>query len=288
MKHIQHTLKRSIQAVALAMTTLPLSAQTVHINIDNATFIQPLIEHLASEYEKVEPSFSVQFVSGGSAGDATIALSGETDNVMARYFILPVANAEAEILKEKKIQKGVNYKVAHELFVERSVDDQLDHPDQKQLPGTVYSLSGRYAESTSLLAQVLKVPSKNIRGKKILGREENVLTIVRNRQDAISVNAASLVYDLQTREPVSGVAVLPIDLDGNNKVSDEERRALANLDLLTAYLDNTGNALPTANINVRTTSPSVSQFIDWVATKGQHYLAHYGYLRANSNLTAQK
>lgn len=288
MKKINTIIKRCFQVLALTATVLPLSAQTVRINVDEASFTRPLIEKLVSEYKKKEPAFEVQFVSDGTACDASISISNPTGDAIARYFILPVTNVEAEILKEKKVQKGVNQKLVKEIFVECTLDEQLDDIDKKQLQGTVYALSGKHSQSTSLLAKSLNVDEKDIKGKKILGREENVLAIVKKRPDAISVNAASLIYDQTTRRPVAGVAVLPVDLDGNNKVSDEEREAIANIDLLTAYLAHSNNALPAADITILSDNHNVKAFVSWASTNGQKFLGALGYLKAERQLAAQK
>lgn len=291
MKQVSYIQKRAFHALAFAALVAPLKAQTVRINVDGASFTKPLIEKLVSEYQKIEPGFNAQFVDGSKASDATVSISDQSGGnayTVARFFLLPIANAEAQILRDKKVQKGMNQKLAHEIFVERSIDEQLDNPAKKSLPSTVYALSGKYSASTALLAKSLNVEEKNIRGKKILGREENVLSVVRKRADAIAVNVASLVYDSLTRKPVSGVAVLPVDLDGNNKVTAEEREALGNIDQLTAYLDSSANALPTGDVSIETGNPHIVRFVQWASGSGQHHVAGYGYLKANSKLTAQK
>lgn len=288
MKTINHIVKRIFQIAVVATVVSPISAQTVKINVDDALFTQPLIEKLVEEYQKVEPAFKAQIVNGDVVSDASISISNDAKNVIARYFILPVANSEAQILSEKKVQKGINQKVAKELFVERTVDEQLDNPDKKQLPGTVYTLSGKHSELTNLLAESLDVLVKDIRGKKVLGREENLISVIKKRPDAISVDVASLVYDHKTRKPIEGIAVLPVDLDGNNKVSDEERDALGDLDLLTTFLDTSSNALPTGNVGINSDNASVKRFVSWASTYGQKYLASFGYLKTFNDYTAQK
>lgn len=119
-----------------------------------------MIEKLVSEYQKIEPGFNAQFVDGSKASDATVSISDQSGGnayTVARFFLLPIANAEAQILRDKKVQKGMNQKLAHEIFVERSIDEQLDNPAKKSLPSTVYALSGKYSASTALLAKSLNV-----------------------------------------------------------------------------------------------------------------------------------
>lgn len=283
---------RIIFTAALIAAPSITRAQTVRINIGNAPFTRPLVEKLAGEYQKLNPSFKAEIVNSTDEADARVDIT-TTDNTntnsLARYFILPIANSDNAILGEKKVQKGLNEKVTKEIFVERSFDDIIDSPDKKQLPGTVYSLSGKHAATTALLANSLDVDVKNIRGKKVIGREENVITVVKNRHDAIAVDVANLVYDNTTRKPVSGLTVLPIDLDGNGKVTDDERAALTSIDSLTDFISNQGKtSLPTGNVSISSQNKDADAFIVWATTAGQDYVNTLGYLKNNTQNVAMK
>lgn len=286
---------RHIQALAAVVFTLvssQLSAQTVKISIADAQFTKPLIEKLVGEYHKANPSFNAEIVSTaeGSLADVSITDSESNDqSVVARYVLLPVANVNSALLTDKKFQKGLNSKLAKELFVQKSVEEQIDNPDAKKLPATVYALSGSRSVTTNLLARSLNVTAKDIAGKKILGKEENAIAVVQKREDAVSVSIPSLIYDSSSRKPVDGLTVLPVDLDGNDKVTDAERAAVADIDALTAYIASSANSsLPVGDIRISTDNKYVQKFVSWVATQGQDYLKEFGYLKASDRLTAQK
>lgn len=284
--------RNNILAIAAVVIALPLQAQTVKINIADAQFTRPLIETLAKEYAKQNPSFSAEFTSKADSSDATVDLSEaavSAGSVVARFVVLPIANTQSPVLTEKKVQRGVTAKVSHQLFAQPTTDELIDGEAPKALPGTVYTLTGKYATTTRLLANSLSIDPKELRGKKILGKEENAITVVKARPDAVSVGVASLVYDPTTRRPVDGITVLPVDLDGNNRVSDEERAAAGNLDALTTILSSVNRpAVPVGDISISTTNPEVEKFICWAATDGQDYLSLLGYLRANPSLIAKK
>lgn len=290
-QHIFRTTRNILLAAAVALPSVA-GAQTVRINVADAQFTRPLIEKLASEYQKQNPSFNVEFVNSAEGSDATVSITSDNSTntgAVARYFLLPIANSSNAILGEKKVQKGINEKVAREIFVQRSYDDIVDNPDKKQLPGTVYSLSGKHSTTTDLLASALNVGAKDIKGKKILGREENVITVVSKRPDAIAVDVASLIYDKSTRKPVSGVTILPIDIDGNGKVTDEERAALDNIDSLTEYIDNQNKtSLPTGNVRISSQNKETDAFVVWATTSGQEYVNSLGYLKNNVQDVALK
>lgn len=293
MKSIINTTLKAIIFGALVAAPSLSNAQSIRINVADATFTRPLIEKLVSEYQKQNPDFKAEIVSNASeSSDAIVSITD--DNItstatIARYFLLPVANASNSILNEKKVQKGLNGKLTREIFVQKTLDELIDDQDKKDLPGTVYTLSGKHATTTSLLANSLNVDVKDLKGKKVIGREENVITVVKKRPEAIAVDVASLVYDNSTRKPVNGLAVLPIDIDGNGKISDEERSALTSIDALTEYI-NTQNktSLPTGTVRIDSHNKDIDAFLVWTSNEGQNFLGSEGYLKNNTQYVAQK
>lgn len=258
------------------------AVQPVKISVADAQFTRPLISKWIAEYKKVNPDFNAEVVVASAQTEAVVTIVPQFSvdrKVVGRFFILPIVNADNDILADKKVQKGLNGKLQREIFVQKNIDEYLDNREKKSLPGTVYSLAGKHAAVTTLLANSLNVAANEIKGKKILGKEENALSVVRKQKDAISVNVASLVYDEATRRPVSGITVLPTDLNGDGKVSEEERSAFTTLDSLTSYLSaSAGNTLPSGSIRIDSSDGQLEQFMAWVENEGQQYLKDYGYL----------
>lgn len=267
-------------------------AQNLQINVSDAQFTRQMMERLIKEYNKVNPEFTATVVDTREKVDASVSLSGQDDvNSIGRFAILPIANSENELLRNKKVVKGLSNKLKHQIFVERDLLEELDAEEEgeKQLPGTVYSLTGSHAITTTLVARDLSITPNRVKGKKILGSEENLISAVRSHQDAIAFNVASLAYDSNTYQPVEGLTVLATDLDGNGRISDEERSVISSLDKLTDYLDKLPHtSLPIGNISIKTDNQELRRFVDWASTEGQGYLSPYGFLKANKALTAQK
>lgn len=289
-KNIFRTAQIVLTAAALALPSIA-EAQTVRINISDAQFTRPLIEKLVGEYQKQNPSFKAEIIATADAGDATVSITPyrqESIGTIANYILLPIANSNNALLSDKKVQKGLNDKLAHEIFVEKSIDEYVDSKDSKQLPGTVYTLSGKHSTTTELLANTLNVDVKSLKGKKIIGREENVITVVKNRPDAVAFDVATLVYDKTTHQPVSGLTIIPTDLNGDNKVTDDERAAIASLDALNEYVANQrSTSLPTGSIRLSSQDKDADAFVIWASTTGQNYVSSLGYLKSTADV-AQK
>ena len=287
--------KSKVTAVLLTcLMWLPMMslAQNLQINVSDAQFTRQMMERLIKEYNKVNPEFTATVVDTREKADASVSLSGQDEvNSIGRFAILPIANSENELLHNKKVVKGLSNKLMHQIFVERDLLEELDDEEdgEKQLPGTVYSLTGSHAITTTLVARDLSITPNRVKGKKILGSEENLISAVKSHQDAIAFNVASLAYDSNTHQPIEGLTVLATDLDGNGRISDEERQVIGNLDQLTDYLDKLPHTgLPIGNISIKTDNQELRRFVDWASTEGQGYLSLYGFLKANKALTAQK
>ena len=282
----------AIVALALLSGTMAAHAQKVRIGIKDASFAKSLMENLATEYNKTSSNIQVEIVNSTDA-DANIQINNNALGSVAKFVILPIANSSNELLTNKKLRKGINEKLGKQIFVQQTYDEVLDadeyDSDEKELPGTVYSLAGSKAYITQLFAKNLHTTPNQLKGKKVVGREENILSVVKQTPDAISFNVANLIYNLSNRQPQQGISVLNIDLDGNGKVSDEEKEALANIDALSSYLNRTSNpGVAVGNIAVSSSNQNVKDFVAWVQSKGQEIVEKQGFLKVNGTLTAQR
>jgi hypothetical protein len=284
--------KKILIAALLGVTSA--QAQDIRINVSEALFSRPLVENLATEYNRLHPGVRIEVVTTPDA-DGDVKADGGALNSIGRFFVLPIANSNNILLQNRKVQKGLTPKLSRQLFVERDYLETLDAQEtgEKVLPGTVYSLSGGKAAITKLVAGRLQVSPSQIKGKKIIGQEENAIKVVLTHDDAISFNLASLVYDVQTGKPRQGLSVLNSDLDGDGKVSQEERDALANIATLTAYLEQVGSgSVPQGYLTIDTQNSRLQQFVSWVQQQGQEVVNRLGYLRVQQHqqdkLTAKR
>lgn len=289
--NIQAQLKAvAVLTIALFSGSITVSAQKVRIGVKEVTFAKSLMECLASEYNKENAGVEIEIVSTADA-DANVQIADNGLASVGKFIILPIANSENEILNNKKLRKGVNETIEKKIFVQPTYEEVLDAEEEgeQQLSGTVYSLSGSKAQTTRLFAEKLHTTPNHLKGKKILGREENVISVVKQQADAISFNVANLIYDLNNRQPQQGISVLSVDLDGNGKVSDQERTALANIDTLTDYLNKVVTpGIAVGDVVIASDNQQVRDFVTWTQAKGQEIVAKQGFLKAQNALTAQK
>jgi phosphate transport system substrate-binding protein len=105
---------------------------------------------------------------------------------------------------------------------------------------------------------------------------------VRRDPLGIGFNNVNFAYDASTLKPISGLAIVPLDLDGDGAVEPEES-FYASRDALTAAIARGAYPSPPARdlflVAKGTPSrPAVVEFLRWVLTEGQAFVAQTGYI----------
>jgi phosphate transport system substrate-binding protein len=103
------------------------------------------------------------------------------------------------------------------------------------------------------------------------------------RQDPLGVgfNNIGFAYDLATGVPLEGLAIIPIDLNGNGQI-DPEESFYGTRDELTQAIAARQYPFPPARelylVTKGEPSPAVRDFLRWVLTDGQAFVADAGYV----------
>lgn len=272
------------------------------IVMTGARFFYPILEKWIADYEAEYPGKQVTLIARGMSDpegvelvvDAYPDLGGldpQASDVfqLARYAVLPIANAQSAFAKTYA-PKGLSEKEIKALYF----NDLLAENDQKtQAPASsIFYTRLQKAGLPTAFAQHYGYGQSRIKGKAIAGADEHLLKAVQKDPEGVGYATPALAYDVQTRLPKEGLTVIPTDLDGNGKVSAEEK-APANLDaLLAAIQAEKGKGLPIAPIylHFKTENHSLAalHFAQWLLEKGTKDLAHFGYLSAPEPVKEQQ
>jgi len=104
------------------------------------------------------------------------------------------------------------------------------------------------------------------------------------RQDPLGTgyNNLNFAYDADTGRPVSGLQVVPLDLNENGRIDPEEGFYASKADLMNAIAEGRYPSPPSRALNLVTKGKPdglVKAFIEWVMTAGQQYLGEVGYIQ---------
>lgn len=98
----------------------------------------------------------------------------------------------------------------------------------------------------------------------------------------IGYNNIGFAYDEKTHKPVDGIGIVPIDINGNGKLDPEENFYSSKDKVTLAILADIYPSPPARQLyfvsNGKVTDPLVKEFLKWVLTDGQKYVAEGGYV----------
>ncbi|GGB84157.1 hypothetical protein [Dyadobacter sediminis] len=197
---------------------------------------------------------------------------------IGRYALLPVANSKSEFAKEYA-EKGLNEKTYKQLFFH---DIYAEKDKSITTPFTVYTRLQK-AGAPVTFAKYFGYEQQQIKGKTIAGADEHLIKALLKDETGITYTVPGLAYDLNTRKPVDGITVIPVDQDNNGRITKEEKQ-VDNLDQIIDKLetDKVRN-VPVEYIHLsiakNNSNPEAKKFLLWVASHGEQDLRQFGYLK---------
>lgn len=263
------------------------------VRVTGARFAYPLLQNWIDRFSKEHPDIQVIIESRGSADpsqyDVLLEAFEHPDEVrqqreyvyIARYAVLPIANSRSQfaaVYREKGLNKDLISGIFfHDLFADKS---ELEI----KAPFTVYTRLQK-AGVPIIFSSYFGYEQKDIRGKSIAGADEHLIKALLRDTTGISYAPLSLVYSHTSGKPLDGIDVLPVDLNGNGRVSDEEKfyedlpSVIAHLEKGTpTNLQNIPIAYLHFSVDKKTASPEVLRFLTWLINNGVSDLHSFGYL----------
>ena len=308
-KTITSALLLSITIAVSAQTTEPVTqpekADNASLNsvqsepkvivVTGARFSYKLVEKWIDAYNKVNPSVQIIVESRGSADplkydilaevyeqDEEIKKTREYINV-GRYAILPVATASSSFAKAY-LDKGLNTELINQIFFHDIFADQEKQKPIKA-PFTVYTRLQKAGVPT-VFSKYFGHEQKDIKGTGIAGADAHLLKALLRDSTGVTYLPLPLIYDEHTRKPIEGLTVLPVDFNGNKKITEEEK-FYDNLDNVIGQLEavepgdikNIPIEYLHLSVDKQKASAEAIDFLKWVNENGQADLHEFGYLK---------
>ena len=264
------------------------------VRVTGVRFAYPLVQKWIDDFNKEYPDIQVIIESRGSSDpsqyDVLIEAYEHSDEIkksreyiyFARYAILLVANSSSKFAA-KYGDKGLNKDLILQLFFH---DIYADKENQREINDqyTIYTRLQK-AGLPITFSNYFGYEQKDVKGKAIAGADEHLLKAILRDSTGVSYLPLSLIYDDETKKVKNGLTVLPVDLNGNDKVNDEEK-FYEELSVVTKRLDN-ASLKQTKNVPIEYLHFSVDKkgvsadaitFLRWVVRNGEKDLHDFGYL----------
>ena len=258
--------------------------------ITGVRFAYPLVEKWIRDYSASNPNVEIvidsRTITDPEKYDLLIEAYEHEKEVkatreyvsIARYALIPVANSTSQFAKEYG-DKGLNEKLIKQIFFH---DIYAEKNKDVTVPFTIYTRIQK-AGAPLTFAKYFGYEQQNIKGKAIAGADEHLIKALLKDETGITYTTPGLAFDLASRKPVTGITIIPVDLDGNGRVAKDEKLT-ENLDLLVTALEtqkvkNVPVEYLHFSIGKQSTNQEAKKFLLWVADHAEADLHQYGYLK---------
>ncbi len=273
--------KNIFTIATLALTfALNINAQSEKVNIKVSKSIRPLVEKLVEEYKKDNAGADFEFVSAkaqDAEGGIQFTTGDEQAVSFARLAVLPVTTKDSEA-DQLLHDAHLNSKKLKNLFF---VKDELEDEDRKETKAekAVHIYTGNSQQSASrAYAAHFSHEASDFKGKKISGDDSFLNTAISRDPLGVTINSLSNVYDLNSRQVRSDLAIVSLDVDKQSRQVLEQ----GGLDEIIALLEKREiEEIPTANVGLayNHSDSAASKFAQWVLAHGSEYVHQYGLLQ---------
>ena len=212
------------------------------ITISGAFALYPMTTIWAEEFKKIHPKVRIDISAGGAGKGMTDALSGIVDLGMfsrgitneekakgvwwiavAKDAVLPTINSNSLYLEAIKKQ-GLTKEKFSKLFINWEIktwQELLNLESAEKTNINIYTRADACG-AAQMWGEYLGKNQESLMGIGIYG-DPGMADAVRTDPFGIGYNNIIYIYDVTTRQKHPGLEVIPIDIDENGIIDDEER-----------------------------------------------------------------
>lgn len=275
------------------------------ISISGAFALYPMAVLWAEEFQKLNPDVRIDISAGGAGKGMTDALSQMVDLGMFSREVTPEeqvkgawyiavakdavvgtynpANESAKLIAEK----GMTKQMLIDIYLNQKIKtwgELYNTNDKTRLNAYTRSDACGAAE---MWGKFLGSNQESLKGVGVFG-DPGIADAVKNDKYALGYNNVNYAFDMNTRKPYTGVAVVPIDLNNDGVITDDERFYDSLDDIMEAIASDKYPSPPARDLYFvskgKPTNIAVLAFLEWIVTDGQKFVHNAGYV----NLTEEK
>jgi len=271
------------------------------ITISGAFALYPITVKWAEEFQKLHPHVTINISAGGAGKGMADALSHMVDLGMfskavspeekakgawwiavSKDAVLPTINASNPVLQILKT-KGMTRQIFYNIFIAGTVKTWGQAANtSNSMELQAFTRSDACGAADMWAKFLFNKKQEDLQGLGLNG-DPGVADAVRRNIGSIGYNNLNFVYDMQTRRKYQGLEVIPIDLDGNGKISPDEYFYNTLDDVMNAINDGRYPSPPARELYMvsggKPASRLVMTFLRWILTDGQKYVNEAGYVK---------
>lgn len=283
----------------------PIKELNGKITISGAFALYPLIVKWAEEFQQLHPKIEFDITTGGAGKGITDILTKKVDLGMISHTIefsqtdeniiyFPVAkdaivliiNALNPVLPDL-IKKGISKQNASKIWVTEEIKTWGEITETTDTnPIRLYTRSDACGAAETFALWIDK-QQKDLTGTGVFG-DPGMIKAIQKDKLGFGYNNLSYAYNPQNNQPYPGIQILPIDINNDGKITQEEEFYNTRNDIIQAIIDSIYPIPPARELYLISNNipqrPEVRTFLQYILTEGQKYNISMGY----TSLTEEK
>ena len=269
------------------------------INISGAFALYPLAVKWSEEYQKANPGIRFNISAGGAGKGMADALSGTVDLGMfsreiareekekgawwisvARDAVIPTINAKNPVLDILK-NRGLTREEFKKIYLTGEIENwkQLSGIDT-DLAINVFTRSDACG-AAGTWAAYLGEKQEDLKGIGVFGDPGLADAVVKDEK-GVGFNNTIYLYNIKTGHKNPGIEVIPVDVDGNGILDQEEAFYDKSEQVLAAIAEGKYPSPPARELYLvskgEPRKTAVLDFLKWILLKGQTFVPESGYV----------
>ncbi len=268
------------------------------ITLSGAWALYPMAVRWGEEFQKLHPNVKVEVSAGGAGKGMADAIGGLVDIGMVSraidpseiekgaYPIAVTKDAVVPTINEKNpvlndiLSKGIKRKTFVDIYINGTVKtwgEVAGKPEIKQ-EIHVYTRSDA-AGAPEIWAKYLGKKQENLNGTGVYG-DPGLLAAVQKDPLGIGYNNYNYALDMQSGQPVSGIQIVPFDVNENGIVDTDEDISTKEKTITAIKKGVFPHPPAREEYFVTKGKPTglAAEFIKWTLTDGQKFLDEVGYI----------
>lgn len=276
------------------------------ITISGAFALYPMTTRWAEEFRKIHPKVRIDISAGGAGKGMTDALSGIVDLGMfsreisdvekakgvwwvavTKDAVLPTINANSPVLDIVK-KHGITRDEFIDIFINGKIktwDKWLADKTMKNTNMNVYTRSDACG-AAQMWGAYLGKNQESLNGIGIFG-DPGMADAVKSDIYGIGYNNVIYIYDISSRKKHQGLEVIPIDINENGLIDNDENFYDSLDDIMVAIEEEKYPSPPARELYFvakgKPESKEVIEFLKWIVTDGQVYVKEGGYVQLSDD-----
>jgi len=271
-----------------------------NISISGAFALYPLTVKWAEEYQKIHPDITIDVSAGGAGKGMTDVLSGMVDLAMfsrtvsteeitkgawqvsvSRDAVVPTINASNPYL-DAILKQGITKENFADIYVSKKITTWNQLLSSAKADKINIFTRSDACGAAEMWAKFLDSNQESLGGTGVFG-DPGIADAVKGDKYGIGYNNVAYAYDINSRKPYDGIKVIPVDVDGNGKIDENENFYNTLDEIMTAIADDRYPSPPARDLYLiskgKPQKKTILDFLNWILTDGQKYVHEAGYVQ---------